>query len=76
MHPTEINLFTILSRNHILRECPRYSQHRDILTKASRSMDLSTVLGNTEGIIALADFIAKTGAFSRTGATIPTPSGG
>ena len=37
-------------------------------------MDLSTILGTTEGIIAQADFITKVGAFSRTGATIPTPS--
>ena len=37
-------------------------------------IDLSTILGTAEGFIALANFISKAGAFSRTGATIPTPS--
>jgi hypothetical protein len=65
---------TLESRNHILRDCPRYEQHRDILREASRSVALSTILGTVEGIAALAKFIAKSGAFSRTGLVIPTPS--
>ena len=65
---------TLESRNHILRDCPRYNQHRDILREASRSLALSTILGTVEGITVLAKFIAKSGAFSRTGLVIPTPS--
>ena len=31
---------TLESRNHILRDCPRYEQHRDILKKASKYLFL------------------------------------
>jgi hypothetical protein len=62
------------TRNHILRECPRYESHRDILRETSRSIALSTILGTADGVAALAKFISKTGAFSRTGSIIPTPS--
>lgn len=59
------------SRNHIIRECTRYAQHRSILTKASRSLALSELLGTDKGIAALAEFLYKSGAFSRTGTPIP-----
>ena len=59
---------TILeSRNHILSECPRYTQHRKILKKASRHLSLPVILGTKKGISALSEFILKSGAFSRTG---------
>ena len=58
---------TLESRNHILTECPRYTNHRKILKKASRHLSLPVLLGTTKGISALAEFITKTGAFSRTG---------
>ena len=58
---------TTETRNHILRECPRYEQHRDILKKASRHLALPVLLGTHKGIAALAKFIQKSGAFSRTG---------
>ena len=51
-----------------------HNQHRDIITKAFPAIDLSTILGTAEGIVALADFISKAGAFSRTGVNMPTPS--
>jgi ribonuclease HI len=58
---------TLESRNHILRECPRYAQHRNILSKASRSLALPVILGSKKGIEALALFIRESGAFTRTG---------
>jgi hypothetical protein len=59
------------TRNHILRECPRYNRHHRILVKASRALALSVLLGTKDGIEALAEFLIKSGAFSRTG-TPPT----
>ena len=65
---------TILeTRNHILTECPRYTHHRKILKKASRHLSLPVVLGTTKGISALAEFITKTGAFSKTGSPPTKP---
>ena len=63
---------TLETRSHILRECPRFEQHRHILKKVSRDIVLPDILGTKKGITALADFIYKSGAFSRTGTT-PTP---
>ena len=57
------------TRTHIIVDCPRYNYHRGILTKASRSLYLPILLGSKEGISALAEFIVKSGAFSRTGRT-------
>ncbi|KAJ6514970.1 hypothetical protein C8R47DRAFT_1206326 [Mycena vitilis] len=70
-------LSTINVSAHILQECPRYDDHRDILRKASATIHLPDILGTKEGIAALADFIEKSGAFTKTGAprparTIPT----
>jgi ribonuclease HI len=59
---------TLETRNHILRECPRFAQHHHILKKVSRDIVLSDILGTKKGIAALADFIHKSGAFTRTGA--------
>jgi hypothetical protein len=63
------------SRAHIILDCPRYAQHRDILEKASKHLALPTILGTSKGISALAEFIQKSGAFSRTGTppSIPQP---
>jgi ribonuclease HI len=55
------------TRNHILTECPRYNQHREILRKASKYIALPVILGTDKGIKALGEFILKSGAFSRTG---------
>lgn len=61
------------SRDHILRDCPRYEQHRNILYKASRSLVTSEILGTNEGIEALAEFLVKSGAFTRSGSITPAP---
>ena len=65
---------TTETRNHILCDCPRYALHRNILVKASRPLALSVILGSKKGIAALADFISKSGAFSREGYNKPHPT--
>ena len=62
---------TIETREHILRECSRFSQHCDILKEVSRTVALPEILGTKEGISALSNFLKKTTAFTRTG-SIPT----
>ncbi|KAK0464628.1 uncharacterized protein EV420DRAFT_1517295 [Desarmillaria tabescens] len=42
------------TRDHIIRECPRYNGHRDGLRKVSRDLYLPDILGTKEGIEALA----------------------
>ena len=59
------------TRNHIIRECPRYTRECNILSKASQALALSEILGTTHGIEALAEFIAKSNAFTRTGGPPP-----
>jgi len=56
------------TREHILRECPRYERHRDILRKVSRDVSLPEILSTKKGIKALSDFLINTGAFTKTGA--------
>ncbi|KAJ7048438.1 hypothetical protein C8F01DRAFT_957503, partial [Mycena amicta] len=55
------------SRSHILRECPRYNNHRHILKKVSRDIALPVILGTTKGISALAKFLEESGAFTKMG---------
>ncbi|KZT64189.1 hypothetical protein DAEQUDRAFT_679008 [Daedalea quercina L-15889] len=55
------------TRQHILRDCPRYEPHRDTLRTASEHIDLPTILGTENGIKALAKFIERSGAFTKTG---------
>ncbi|KAJ7670673.1 hypothetical protein DFH06DRAFT_980915 [Mycena polygramma] len=59
------------TRAHILQECPRYDEYRDILRKASPTIHLPDILGTKNGIAALADFIEKSGAFTKTGTPRP-----
>jgi len=62
---------TLETREHILRECTRFTQHRDILEKVSSTIALPVILGTKEGVDALSDFLKKSAAFTRSG-TIPT----
>jgi hypothetical protein len=50
---------TLQTREHILRECSRYTQHRNILRKTSQSLTLTDILGTKEGILALTTFLKK-----------------
>jgi len=73
--PCDIGI--VETRNHILRECPRYNLHRNILFSASNHLTLTELLGTKRGIKALAEFIQMPGAFTRTGtlnANYPHPS--
>jgi ribonuclease HI len=55
------------TREHILRDCPRYNLSRHLLEKASPDIVLPTILGTKTGISALSEFLRKSGAFSRSG---------
>lgn len=55
------------TREHILRECPEYEAHRNILRKFSRDISIPEILGTKDGIYALAEFLEESGAFTRTG---------
>ena len=59
------------TREHIIRDCPRYNQQREVLKKASTDITLPEILGTPKGIKALTEFLQKSGAFTRTG-TPPT----
>ncbi|KZT71019.1 hypothetical protein DAEQUDRAFT_683813, partial [Daedalea quercina L-15889] len=55
------------TRQHVLQDCPRHEPYRDILREVSKTIDLPTVLGTEDGIAALAQFLEKSGAFTKTG---------
>lgn len=64
------------TREHILRDCPQYEDHRHILRAVSRDVSLPEILGSEDGITALAEFIESSGAFTRNGEVYqkkPTP---
>jgi hypothetical protein len=48
-------------------ECPQYEDQQNILRKVSRDISLPKILGTKEGIAALAEFLEKSGVFSKTG---------
>ncbi|PBK88832.1 hypothetical protein ARMGADRAFT_1015910, partial [Armillaria gallica] len=55
------------TREHIIRTCPRYSDYRQILQEGSQNQIMCDLLGTTEGIEAVASFLAESGAFTKTG---------
>ncbi|KAF5374701.1 hypothetical protein D9615_009019 [Tricholomella constricta] len=57
----------IQTRQHVISECPRYEEHRHILTEDFPELDMQELLGTTKGIEALAKFLKKSGAFTKTG---------
>jgi ribonuclease HI len=56
------------TREHILWQCPRYATHRGVLTRAVSDMNTETLFATPRGRMALAKFIVRTGAFTKTGA--------
>ncbi|KAI0073747.1 hypothetical protein K474DRAFT_1573738, partial [Panus rudis PR-1116 ss-1] len=59
--------FPLQTRKHILLDCPRYNAHRHILNAISprHSSTLKDIVGTSDGIKALAKFIAASGAFTK-----------
>ena len=55
------------TREHILRDCPRFNLFRHHLEKASPQISLPTILGTKAGILALIEFLKASKAFSRPG---------
>jgi hypothetical protein len=55
------------TREHILRECEKYAQYRDLLGDASPELSLPEILGTEKGLQALAKFLEASGAFTKTG---------
>ena len=55
-------------RKHILLDCPKYADaRRTTLSHVAPSPTVNDIIGTQDGICALAKFIAKTGAFTKTG---------
>ncbi|KAJ3760018.1 hypothetical protein EV360DRAFT_23610, partial [Lentinula raphanica] len=55
------------TREHILRQCPRYEDFRSTLRKVSEDICLADILGTEEGVEALTEFLEESGAFTVTG---------
>ncbi|KII90005.1 hypothetical protein PLICRDRAFT_74067, partial [Plicaturopsis crispa FD-325 SS-3] len=55
------------TREHLIRDCLLYEEHRHILREASEQISLPEILGTEEGIEALAEWMEKSGAFTKTG---------
>ncbi len=53
------------TRAHVLRDCPRYVEHRHILRDAVPDLGLADIFGTKEGIGALGKFLASTDAFQK-----------
>ncbi|KAK0216728.1 hypothetical protein EDD85DRAFT_781859, partial [Armillaria nabsnona] len=51
---------------HLIRDCPCYNGYHEGLCKVSRDIYLPDILGMKEGIEALALFLEKSGAFTKT----------
>ncbi|KAJ7820707.1 hypothetical protein B0H14DRAFT_2519685 [Mycena olivaceomarginata] len=55
------------TREHILQECEKYEQQRDLLRDASAELSLPDILGTEKGLQALAKFLEVSGVFTKTG---------
>lgn len=55
------------TRRHILQECELYEPYRHILQEEVPDLSIPDLLGTPEGILATADFIAASGAFTKVG---------
>jgi hypothetical protein len=55
------------TQEHILRTCPRYDDHREVLHEASRTLHVPTLLGTDKGLTAIVEFVERTGAFMKGG---------
>ncbi|KAJ7479312.1 hypothetical protein B0H11DRAFT_2280857 [Mycena galericulata] len=55
------------TREHILRDCEKYDEHRGVLREVSNQISIPDILGTEKGIQALAKFLESSGAFTKTG---------
>ena len=55
------------TQEHIIRDCPRYEEHRDTLREVSATLSLLVLLGTKKGLEAFATFLGRSGAFTETG---------
>ncbi|KAF8054062.1 hypothetical protein FPV67DRAFT_1461615 [Lyophyllum atratum] len=61
------------SREHVITQCPRYEEYRDILTDKFPELSLPDLLGTREGLEVYIKFLTKSGAFTKTGQPRNTP---
>ena len=54
-------------RNHILHNCEHYDEHRHILSEVLRDHDPTILLRTVKGLIAMAEFLKISGAFTSDG---------
>jgi hypothetical protein len=65
--------YPLQTRLHLIAECPKYEPYRDTLREVSQDIALPEILGTKEGILALAKFLTKSGAFTKGGAPTKPP---
>ncbi|KAF8067880.1 hypothetical protein FPV67DRAFT_1395201, partial [Lyophyllum atratum] len=53
------------SREHVITQCPRYEEYRDILTDKFPELSLPDLLGTREGLEVYIKFLTKSGAFTK-----------
>ncbi len=53
------------TRAHVLQDCPRYDDQRQVLRDAAPTLALADLFGTKEGIMALGKFLAATDAFQK-----------
>ncbi|KZS86514.1 hypothetical protein SISNIDRAFT_420803, partial [Sistotremastrum niveocremeum HHB9708] len=63
------------TRAHIIQECPLYEEHREILRTYDRDLSLQRLLGESEGIEVLAEFIRLSDAFAKAAGRETHPGG-
>ncbi|KAF8588765.1 hypothetical protein K439DRAFT_1334440, partial [Ramaria rubella] len=59
------------TRTHIICDCPRHDRHRHHLESAIPNGRVSDILRTPKGIVALANFIKASGAFTKMGGPPP-----
>jgi ribonuclease HI len=64
----------IQTREHIIQDCELFEAQRHLLHDVDSTLSLSKLLGTKKGLLAMAAFLDKTSAFSKTHRGLPTPS--
>jgi hypothetical protein len=69
---------TLQDRHHLIFDCPRYESHRHILRKRFLTFDnpsftLKNIIEHSHGHTFLAEFLEKSGAFTKRGIPFPDP---